>query len=318
MSSFFHFDRYNCTFPPSVAPSDLSRAMRFCGDPVPTYPRAKGYRQALSFGDVAFLMSEPTAGNYGCHLLVAGGDSCQPIVTEVRSVLPEHRVSRVDVAADFDYPGAWKDLEGIALRIALEHKPKPLMTEVHGDHYQHQTGRTSTFGSRTSTHFLRVYEKGFEMRQKGLIPNASVDWVRAEIEIKPTKKGDARRDAASLSPDELAFSNSWCSEFARSVGAKCGLAVRLSTKRTKSAFEAMLYHMAQQYGPAIRKAIRSGETDKMSMMQFFEGVVLNSSNRLDAKSEILKNEKSENLKKRIWNFLQYGTYDGIKKNNGDT
>lgn len=275
MSFFYHFDRYNCTFDRGLAHGDICRALQFIGAPAPTYPRARGYRQAVSFGDVAFLMSDPVAGDYGCHLLIAGGDTCQPVVDEVRAVLPLHRVSRVDVAADFDYDGAWADVEGAALSIALSHKPKPLTVDVAGKHYiPEQGGRCTYVGSRTSTHFLRVYEKGHEQRQKGINQDASIHWTRAEIEVKPTKKGDARLDAASMTPDQLAFSNAWCSDFSAKIGAECGTVARLSCQRVRTPFEDVLYHMARQYGPAIRRAIRSGETDRAKMMRFFRGEIL--------------------------------------------
>jgi DNA relaxase NicK len=218
-------------------------------------------------------MFEPTAGDYGCHLQVAGGDTCQPIVDELRLVLPDHKVSRVDVAADFDYPEAFKDLEGIALKVALEHKPKPLSTKVGGDHYQLQ-GRTSYFGSRTSTHFVRVYEKGHEQRSLGINPNASLDWSRFEIEVKPTKKGEARKQASILSPDQIAHSSEWTSQMSTALGATCGESVRLTTKRVNSPFINTMHHMARQYGPGIRKAIKNGEVTSKEMVEFFRTAIL--------------------------------------------
>lgn len=272
MENQFHFDRYQCTFP-RIPMEDVCRKLHFISDPMATHPRVKGYRQALSFGEVAYLMHEPTGGDYGCHLLVCGGDTCQPIVEEVRSLLPGHRVSRVDVAVDYDYEGAFRHLEGIALNVALHHKPEPLSTSVGGDHYQLK-GRTSYFGSRTSTHFVRVYEKGYEQRSRGINPNASLTWSRCEMEIKPSKKGDARETASKLSPDELAHSSGWTSEIATALGASVVQSVRLTTQRINSHFISTMHHMAKQYGPSIRRAIREGEVTSKEMMQFFRDVVI--------------------------------------------
>lgn len=267
MGETFHFDRYQCTFP-GIPMQDICRALQFIAAPLETYPRAKGYKRAISFGDLAFLMHEPTAGTYGCHLLVGGGDTCQPIVEELRTVLPDHKVSRVDVAVDFDYEGAFKDLEGIGLSVALNHKPKPLKTPVAGDHYQ-GTSRTTYFGSRTSTHFARVYEKGCQQRELGLNPEASLNWCRFEIEVKPTKKGEARKQAAKLSPDQLAHSCAWTSQIASALGSTCGEGVRLTTQRMISEFQSSIFHMAKQYGPTIRRAIQDGETSVHEMQEFF-------------------------------------------------
>lgn len=269
MGETFHFDRYQCTFP-GVPMQDICRALQFIAAPLETYPRAKGYKRAISFGDLAFLMHEPTAGTYGCHLLVGGGDTCQPIVEELRTVLPDHKVSRVDVAVDFDYPGAFTDLEAIALKVAMDHKPKPLLVDVNGKHYfPDQGGRTTGFGSRTSTHFVRIYEKGHEQRSKGINPEASVTWSRLEVEVKPTKKGEARKQAAKLSPDQLAHSCAWTSQIASALGATCGEGVRLTTQRMISEFQSSIHHMAKQYGPTIRRAIQDGETSVHEMQEFF-------------------------------------------------
>ena len=272
---------------------DVCRSLHFIAAPMETYPRAKGYRRAISFGDLAYLMHDPTGGNYGCHLLVGGGDTCQPIVDELRSVLPDHKVSRVDVAVDFDYEGAFKDLEGIALKVALEHKPKPLSTAVGGDHYQLQ-GRTSYFGSRTSTHFVRVYEKGYEQRAKGINPDASLSWSRLEIECKPSKKGDARKQAATLSPDQVAHSCSWTSDISRFLGSTSAESVRLTSRRVNSEFISTMYHMAKQYGPGIRKAVRSGEVTSQEMLEFFRtAILLGQIPRVGLVGEPRKRERSD-------------------------
>lgn len=272
---------------------DVCRSLHFIAAPMETYPRTKGYRRAISFGDLAYLMHEPTAGTYGCHLLVGGGHTCQPIVDELRSVLPDHKVSRVDVAVDFDYEGAFTDLEGIALKVALEHKPQPLCTAVSGDHYQLQ-GRTSYFGSRTSTHFVRVYEKGYEQRSKGIIPDASLTWSRLEMECKPAKKGDARKQAATLSPDQIAHSSPWTSQIASAVGSSCGEGVRLTAQRVNSDFINTMYHMAKQYGPGIRKAIRTGEVTSQEMLEFFRtAILLGQIPRVGLVGEPRKRERSD-------------------------
>lgn len=269
MSDFFHFDRYQCTFP-GVPMEDVCRSLHFIAAPMETYPRTRGYRRAISFGDLAYLMHEPVSGSYGCHLLVGGGSTCQPIVDELRSVLPDHKVSRVDVAVDFDYEGSFSEVEGIALKIAMDHLPKPLLVDVAGKHYMPEQGGRSTYvGSRQSTHFLRVYEKGHEQRSKGIMPDASIHWTRAEIECKPDKKGDARVHAASMSPDQIAYSSPWTSQLATALGSTSGESMRLTAQRTNSDFVTTMHHMVKQYGPGIRKAIGNGEVSVKEMMDFF-------------------------------------------------
>lgn len=300
MNSFFHFDRYQCTFPDAPM-EEVCRTLHFIAAPLETYPRVKGYRRAISFGDLAFLMHEPTGGSYGCHLLVGGGQTCQPIVEELRQLLPDHKVSRADVAVDFDYEGAFTELEGIALKIAMEHLPKPLLVDVAGKHYMPEQGGRSTYvGSRQSTHFLRVYEKGQEQRSKGIDPDASINWTRAELEVKPDKKGTARVVAASLSPDQLAHSSPWTSQLADALGSSCGESVRLTAQRTNSDFVTTMHHMAKQYGPGVRKAIKNGEVSVKEIMDFFHyAMILGQIPRVGLAVEPRRSERSDAKTKRI-------------------
>lgn len=300
MNSFFHFDRYQCTFP-GAPMEDVCRKLHFISAPLETYPRVKGYRRAISFGDVAYLMHEPTGGSYGCHLLVGGGHTCQPIVEEVRQVLPEHRVSRVDVAVDFDYEGSFSELEGIALKVAMEHLPKPLLVDVAGKHYMPEQGGRSTYvGSRQSTHFLRVYEKGQEQRSKGIDPDASINWTRAELEVKPDKKGDARRVAASLTPDEIAHSSPWTAQLSDALGSSCGESIRLTAQRVNSDFVTTMHHMAKQYGPGIRKAVKNGEVTVKEMMDYFHyAMILGQIPRVGLAVEPRRSERSKAKPKRV-------------------
>lgn len=49
-----------------------------------------------------------------------------------------------------------------------------------------ETGRT-LYLHRTKTDKMRIYEKGKEQRDKGIDPNAPLDWVRFELEIRAPK-----------------------------------------------------------------------------------------------------------------------------------
>lgn len=318
MSNYFHFDTYCCTFPDEMTVQDICRGLNFIAAPEETFPRQRGYRKAIAFGDLAWLMHDPATGSYGCHLKIAGGDSCAPIVDEVRLRLPDHRVTRADVAADFDYPGAWSDIEALALGVAKNHLPEPLSVDVMGKHYMpEQGGRTTVVGSRTSTHYLRVYEKGHEQRAKGLQPEASLDWVRAEIEVKPSKKGDKRLLASRMSPDEFAHSSPWCADFSARLGATCGAAVSLSTTRTVSAFHSAFGHMLKQYGPTMRKAEKSGEATRGEMLAIIAREVFRDESiaqRIEAMTVKKKRRSSSAMtetERRAFNFAQYWTEDGI-------
>lgn len=295
MDTFFHFDKYQCTFP-GVPVEKVMRSFQFVADPSDMRPVLPGYRKALNFGDAVYVLYDATAGDYGAHAIVQGGDACQPIVDEMRVLLPDHKVTRFDVAVDFDYPGAFSDLEGIALQVAMDHD---LKTKVEGDYYGCKDGRTFYVGAPTSTHRCRIYEKGCQMRSKHIQPDASLDWVRVEHQIRPSKKGDARVLASRMSPDQAAFTSPWVSEISTRIGAEVQAPVKLSTKYVKSEFVSTCHHMAKQYGPGIRKAIRNGEVTVQEMMDFFHtAMILGQIPRVGLAVEPRRSERSNARSKR--------------------
>lgn len=196
-------------------------------------------------------------GNGGSPHVFASGEHAEELATVLRRLWPEHHgVSRCDVALDFDGPGTWDALEAFATRFSLEHQ---IGTNVYGDWITEGSpdGRTIYLGSRKSAVFLRIYEKGKQLR--GLARDAgrdpsdiSEDLVRVEIQVRPEK--DARLIAAQMDPVAAFGFSRWSQTFASDL---LGLDLdRVSIKHVRvSDDERALAFMTRQYGAVIERVV---------------------------------------------------------------
>ncbi len=188
-------------------------------------------------------------GNTGDRILVLGtGSNASPVASLVRSEWPDHHLVRADVAEDYDEPDAFEILSSMMLNIADKHR---LKVTHYGDWHRGENGRTLYVGSRQSPVMARLYEKGLEQRAKGYSPNASADWVRLEVEVKP-KRADARKYLATLEPDDFMACSPWTREVARCLFETSLEAITgLGTIKRLSDDERALSALVKQYGPLL-------------------------------------------------------------------
>lgn len=213
-------------------------------------------------------------GNTGNRVLLEGsGESAAPVASLVRSEWPDHMVNRADVAEDFDEPEAFASLSHMMLSIADQFR---LKTEHRGDWHRCENGRTLYIGSRQSPFYGRLYEKGYEQRSKGINPNASSDWVRLEIEVKP-KRHQAKKDLASVEPDGFMAYSPWTREISRLLFDSSLEAVTgIGTIRRQSDQERALASLVRQYGNTLR-GLRS-EQGSWESVGILLGSLIDSSN----------------------------------------
>lgn len=196
-------------------------------------------------------------GNGGSPHVFASGSNADELAHVLRRLWPDHHgVSRCDVAIDFDGPGTWDRLEVFARSFAAEQGVK---TSVYGDWITPGSpdGRTLYLGSRKSAVFLRIYEKGKQLRglavDSGQDPEGvSDDLVRVEIQVRPEK--DSRHIAARMDPvDAYGFSR-WSQTFAADL---FGLdLVRVSIKHVRdSDDDRALAFMRRQYGAVLERVV---------------------------------------------------------------
>lgn len=159
----------------------------------------------------------------------------------------QFRLTRADIALDFqmDYLAA----HAIAKEYAEQ---KGIATSLVGDWEQGINGRTYYIGkSRSgSESYIRLYEKGIEMRGRGF--GAPLDLIRLEVEYKPKKyKRDSIKslDAADL----LATASYPLALFQNFM--PLGIDANRITTPPKKSFEDSLEHMITQYGSVLEQYI---------------------------------------------------------------
>ena len=178
----------------------------------------------------------------------ASGDATDAFVPALRDGWA-HQVTRADSAQDFLAPGAWDELYPLLLGLADERR---LSVSQAGDWHRGRDGRTLYIGSRKSSVFLRLYEKGLEQRAKAPSPElaAKVDpnWCRVELETRPEK--DARSVVARMSPDQVWGLTAWSQEVRRRLdGVEVPRVVMRGWRQSDD--DRALAFMLRQYGPML-------------------------------------------------------------------
>ena len=255
----FRFDWYQATLPQEVEPQEVLRWASCLGTPTPSKPM-HGYDTVHDFGQIKVLYGGHS-GQFGVHVVIHGGDSCQDIVQYFRKTYPEHRPSRIDVCLDFQGPGSWDDLYQIAKLAAGRFGVK---TRLYGDFINAESGRTIYLGTGNSTHKVRVYEKGHEQRAKKANPEAPLDWVRSEIQVRPT--GHSRASAASMTPDQVARSTKWTAFFCDALGSVSAPSVSLTTRKKQPPAVDSFEHMCAQYAGTLFKLNREAWISKEDVL----------------------------------------------------
>lgn len=191
-------------------------------------------------------------------LLRASSDNADDFSELVRKWWPDHRVSRVDVAMDFqEGPDFFNDMAEWLIDYA-KNATKPLKISYAGDWANGLEGRTLYIGSRKSAVFIRLYEKGFEQLQKGNV-DAPIDWVRFEAEIKPQNKA-AKIRAASVSAREFFGSSSLLRDFSALLGDQYE-PLKMGTVRKMVDFDRTFSHMCYQYGAVFEDLLEDCQGD---------------------------------------------------------
>lgn len=237
------FDWYEGTF---YSWDDWARHMAVVlGGSVSTHPGRNGYGecQAITRGDDEVCRVYGRSARIGEQHIVITGASCDEVVPVFRSLVPEHRVSRVDSAIDLlaDFNRMDKRAVQFAESRRLKHR---LMTDSDG-------GATRYLGAPTSEVRVRIYKKSEQLRQ--MYPERAAEVtdgvVRVEMQARPGKAA-TKAATALLEPDGLWGLSEWGTLFAEDMlGVQ---AERLPTHfRRPSSWVRSSHYLAIQYGPLI-------------------------------------------------------------------
>ncbi|MDO9209099.1 MAG: replication initiation factor domain-containing protein [Sulfuricurvum sp.] len=173
---------------------------------------------------------------------VSTGSNAPRFAEFARTKFKDHQVSRLDVAADYEEKGCFKDLSTSLIKYA---KSKRLKTAVGGDWIKHIGGRTLYLGSRTSPAYLRCYEKG---KQIGM--DANPDWTRVELEVKPSSK-EGKALLATTSLEACWGASRWSIDVAAILGRSGIQRAPIGSIHSPSDHDRAIFYMLKQYGPTL-------------------------------------------------------------------
>lgn len=196
------FDAYGATIRERELPYVAACLADSVGGRLHTGTPMRRYASTLSLDMggrlAAWVGQDATSGSI---YVEAKGDTTPALVKAIRTYFPEHSAARLDVAEDYDEPGAFDALQRI-IRAAKGVKVKGGYVALPDDA---QDGKTWTAGTRGGVGYIRVYEAG---KHPDRLHLARPNWVRAEAEIRPHYARD-KLAAARMTPLDAWGLSSW-------------------------------------------------------------------------------------------------------------
>lgn len=189
------------------------------------------------------VLSEVAWGGKGVGGLVhvqGTGESGQLVADVMRDRFPVHRVTRADIAEDYDDPTAWAFWSGCVERLA---RSSGLNYRLLQNGLNGEGGRTIYVGSLKSVVQLRVYEKG---KKDGGSPG----WVRVELVVRPKRKEARQRLSAAPYRDFFGCAR-WSQSIAETMGLEEVPRLRAGSVYRLSDMEQKRQALVRQYGKTI-------------------------------------------------------------------
>lgn len=181
-----------------------------------------------------------------------------------------HRVTRADVCADLYGADAFAKSEAIAHRIAGEYglQLRKIATPL-----DRTAGETIYLGSRKSTLFARIYEKG--KSDRACYSDVGADtlepWVRCELEVKPQK--DMKGTASTMPPEAFWGCSEWTARLASEAFAMSPDPVPFHPRRTSTDDRSFAWMLKQYRGLLRRRVAERHRGDRMALArEILEGV----------------------------------------------
>lgn len=183
--------------------------------------------------------------------LESTGAHAPAVMSLLRGMQWQHRVSRVDSALDLQGPGTFDQLVRLGQQVIDGSKTRgvQIKSETLGDWLYAEHGRTLRLGSTKAAALVRIYEKGHEQRAKG-VADAPLDWVRVELQYRPEKRHD-KGLAAVLTTDAVWGVREWT----RDLWARLNAGELLDKVKHQAPPPSTLGRraaaLAKQYGPTL-------------------------------------------------------------------
>lgn len=202
-------------------------------------------------------------GGHNLHpnVKASGGDAdcrhADRLSTILRTALPVHRVSRVDVATDRRGEGLFDQVQRCMHAVWCDQRAKgrKFRDQLVGGSAP-EDGRTYYLGSKKSPLQCRAYEKGKE-RLSATGDDYWLDYldlVRIELQVRPEKQ--FKSTAATLEPRDFWGCAEWSRQVAQGVLAMSAEPIMLKMPRLPDQERAMRA-MTGQYGPTMMRQIEA-------------------------------------------------------------
>lgn len=198
---------------------------------------------------ICYLLTGGSGSASGSHQIRVQGAWSVDIADWVRRMVPDHTISRVDVAEDYCQDGLFDKLVRRAEKIARAHGVG--LERVGAGWYEHQRekGRTLYVGSRKSAVFLRIYERGKKLLGEG--QQADPNYIRVEVEIKP--KSAAKGLVVQMPPEAFFGCSKWTSELYTFLCCDELERVKVGTVWRPSDQERVVNHLGRQFWHSLEK-----------------------------------------------------------------
>jgi hypothetical protein len=212
-------------------------------------PGRFNYHSSITITESGERVATILHGGPNGHPNVEASGERAPALAGLLRAMGEHRVTRCDVAIDLYGEDAFAATEALAVSIASE---EGLTCRKIASPLDRTAGETIYIGSRSSSLFARIYEKG--KAEKGVYSGVSAHalqrWVRCELEVKPQK--DMKAVAATMPPDAFWGCSQWASRLAKEAFAMSPEPIPFHPRRTATDDRAFAF-MCAQYRNLLRR-----------------------------------------------------------------
>lgn len=245
------FDWYQVTFPNLSSPEHLiEKALKHfdLSSIEHSQPRVRQYYRGVNLVRGSHTIFHVCWGgcNEGMHLLSTSFVSHEVEVWLKENWQGSYIVSRADVRIDSICIGSFEYLYGLCKEVSelLDIKRNQVGDwDVEGS----PSGRTYYLGSKSSVVQVRLYEKGKES-------GGDKNWVRLEIQVRPSKRA-GKEKAATYTPEQFWGSSAWSNLLYATIfnnGEKIK-SETLGTVWSLSDQERALRSLVSQYGNTLEK-----------------------------------------------------------------
>lgn len=187
--------------------------------------------------------------NSGHVYVEAKGDTTPAMVKAIRVHFPEHTAPRIDVAEDYNSPGAFDALQAV-IRAAKGPKVKGGYVALPDDV---QDGKTWAAGVRGGVGYIRLYEWG---KHPDRVHLCKPDAVRAEGEFRPHYARD-KEAAAKMQPIDVWGMSAWTHRVGEAL-TQCPI-TRWDPEVRRYSHDKTTRYIAMTFRRHLEEMLRNGE-----------------------------------------------------------